>query len=320
MAPSPPSAIPVLLGPTASGKTSVGIALAQRLNGEIISVDSRKVYRGLRVGTATPAGFWRDRAYVVDGVPHHLMDFLDLNRRYTAGDFARDADRLIGEIQGRGRVPILVGGTGFYFNALSRGLPAVPPGDEAIRRELEEKAKRAGWPSLHDELTRIDPDAGAAVSPNDRYKILRALEIWNATGRPPSEWKRTRSRPPPHRFAVMALDMPKETLERRIRERSARMIEEGMVDETARALKDGYAETCPALSGFGYREATDVVAGRLAPDAFLPALIKGTIAYGKRQKTWLRTQTKPVWFPVSAASTRDSIALKMNDFLYSEAL
>lgn len=310
-------AIPVILGPTASGKTSVALRLAALIGGEIVSVDSRKVYRGLPVGTATPPGEWRGGTYVVDGIPHHLTAFLDPDQPYTAGDFAADASRLIADIISRNRVPVLAGGTGFYFKALQQGLPALPPRDPAIRVELERTMERDGAAAMHRSLAAIDPDAAAAIPEGDRHKIIRALEVARLTGRPFSEWKHAQRSPAPFRFLVMGVDFRKELLDHRIEARSRRMAEGGMIEETSALLSAGKSPDCPALASFGYREAVQVVEKKMDRGEFLARLIRGTKLYAKRQRTWFRTQVKPAWFMCDEASDKDEISVRMKALLYS---
>ncbi len=314
-----PAPIPVILGPTASGKTSVGILLARELNAEIISIDSRKVYRGLPVGTATPPGKWTAGAYLVEGIPHHLIAHLSPDVPFTAGDFAHDAERLIGEILGRGRTPLLVGGTGFYFKALQLGLPPLPTRDPQIRAELEARMAKEGGVKLHGELAAQDPAAGESIDPADRHKIIRALEVIRLTGKPFSA--ALESAPPvsAHHFTVMGLDFAKPLLDQRIEERSLKMFEGGMIAEAAKLLDQGFSPFCPALASFGYREAVAVARGKMAKDDFLPALIKGTKSYAKRQRTWFRTQVKPSWFMCDQDSRKDEIAMRMKAFFQAAA-
>jgi tRNA dimethylallyltransferase len=313
------ASIPVILGPTASGKTSVGILLARALGAEVISIDSRKVYRGLPVGTATPPGKWTGGAYLVEGIPHHLIAHLAPDVPYTAGDFAQDAERLIGEIRARGKIPLLVGGTGFYFKALQLGLPPLPVRDPQIRAELEARMAKEGGIALHAELAIQDPTAGENIDPSDRHKIIRALEVIRLTGRPFSA--ALESAPPvsAHRFVVMGIDFSKPLLDRRIEERSERMLKGGMIDEAAKLLDLGYSPFCPALASFGYREAVQVARGKMPREEFLPALIRGTKLYAKRQRTWFRTQVKPSWFMCDAESRKEEISMRMKAFFEGPA-
>lgn len=313
--------IPVILGQTATGKTSIGIALANAMNGEIISVDSRKVYQGLPIGTATPKGERNNNTLMVKGIPHHLMSFLPPDQAYNAGDFAADADRIIKEIQSRGKTPILVGGTGFYFKALSQGLPALPKADDKLREQFDQRILKEGVASLRQELEQVDPTAAQAITDNDRHKIIRALEIFQLTGIPFSQWKDQPRKKSEFQFAVMGLQYPKDLLERRIEQRSQRMLEEGMIEETEAVIKKGFSPTCHALASFGYREAVEVIQGKKTRKEFLMDLIKGTKAYAKRQRTWFRTQISPAWFlcetPAGEADAEVEIAERMKAFCYT---
>ncbi len=308
--------IPVILGQTATGKTSVGIHLATAMNGEIISVDSRKLYKGLTIGTATPEGLWTNNAYVVQGIPHHLIGHLAPDQLYTAGDFARDAERLISEIQNRGKTPLLVGGTGFYFKALEKGLPVLPPRDEKLREGIEQAIKQKGLEKVHAELMAVDPVAAAAISPQDRHKIIRALEIYQLTGQPFSQWKETPRQASRHAFTVVGLEMDKTILDKRIVRRAEEMGRNGMIEETAAVLKD-YPKNCPALLSFGYKEAVQVVEGKMSRATFLTHLIRGTKAYAKRQRTWFRTQVHPTWFLCEEKTKSEEISMRIKAFLES---
>lgn len=309
--------IPVILGPTASDKTSVGIELAKLMDGEVISIDSRKVYKDLPIGTATPRGKWEGQTLFVKSVPHHLMGFLSPDHPYNAGDFARDAERLIAAIQKKGKVPILVGGTGFYFKALSLGLPPLPPADPEFRKNLEARIEADGLESVHAELKRIDPEAHERITKGDRHKIIRSLEIFHLTGRPSSSWKSERKGDSHLQFVVMALKFPHDLLDKRIEERSKHMLDAGMIEETEAVLKKGFAPDCHALSSFGYREAVQVIQGTLPRNEFLARLVHGTKAYAKRQRTWFRTQVKPAWFPCDEFSKKEEMAMKMKAFCYT---
>jgi tRNA dimethylallyltransferase len=315
-----PPIIPVILGTTASGKTSVGIELAKLCDGEIISVDSRKVYQGLPIGTAVPEGNWEDNILWVENIAHHLIGFLPPDKPYTAGDFSQDAERLIQEIIQRGKTPILVGGTGFYFKALDRGLPPLPKADEKFRSSLETRIEKHGVASVYSELQTLDPIAAKNITHADRHKIIRALEIFHLTGRPFSSWKEQPKKSTSFPFCVMGLQWAKEILDQRIEDRSTHMYEEGMIEEAEAVLKKkGYSPDCHALASFGYREAVKVIQGLLPREEFLPRLIHGTKAFAKRQRTWFRTQVRPAWFPCDNSSKKEEIAMKMKAFCYTHA-
>lgn len=307
--------IPVILGTTATGKTAIGITLAKEINGEVISVDSRKVYKGLPIGTATPKGTWENNIYRVNGIPHHLMGHLSPDNPYTAGDFAKDAERLMGEIISRNRTPVLVGGTGFYFRALFQGLPKLPARDNNIRSKLASQIEKEGLDSLFNELEKADPLAAKKISKGDSHKIIRALEILELTGLPYSSWKNLNLNPSKFSYEVMALRMDKDETLKRIEKRSRQMLKDGMIEEAEAVIKAGHSKTCPALLSFGYREAVEVIEGTLSKEDFLTRLIKQTNAYAKRQRTYFRTQIKPRWIEYTGSADIREISLKMNGFL-----
>lgn len=306
--------IPVILGPTASSKTSIGIELSKLIDGEVISVDSRKIYKGLPVGTATPDGTWNNNRYIVETIVHHLIGHLPPDTIYGAGDFTEDAEKLIEDIQNRGKTPILVGGTGFYFKALRDGLPMLPNRNEKFRQKLTEEIEKKGLEYAFNKLKEADPAAARVIKPGDPHKIIRALEVTHLTGQPFSSWKEDTSRASPRSFAVLGLDFAKGVLDKRIEARSQQMLKKGMIEETEAVLKQGYAKNCPALSSFGYKEAVQVVEGTLSKSDFLACLIKGTKAYAKRQRTWFRNKVVPTWFECNETTKSAEIALKMKDF------
>src|SRR5690606_26838906 len=221
-----------VMGPTASGKTALAVELARQLGGEIVSVDSALVYRGLDIGAAKPD--MAERA----GVAHHLIDIREPWQPYSAAEFADDARAAVRDIVARGRIPVLAGGTGLYFQALLRGLAAMPPADPQVRAELAAEAAARGWDALHAELCRIDPEAGARIRPGDAQRIQRALEVYRLSGRPISAWQRD---PPPPRLPLKVLKLvlapaSREELHRRIAARFDAMLAAGFLDEV-RALR-----------------------------------------------------------------------------------
>jgi tRNA dimethylallyltransferase len=274
-----------LLGPTASGKTALALALAERFPAEIVSVDSAQVYRGMDVGTAKPTRDERRR------VPHHLIDIADPTDAYSAGRFRDDALRIASGIHGRGKVPILAGGTMLYFRALTRGLADLPAAQPAIRSAIEARAARSGWPSLHAELAKVDPKAAARIEPNDAQRVQRALEVFEHSGRPLSDFHaREEAAELPFEAIRIALEPgDRAVLHERIANRFRRMLAEGLVAELE-SLRGRYAlnEGLPAMRSVGYRQAWDVLEGR-APLATLEARgAAATRQLAKRQLTWLR--------------------------------
>ena len=280
-----------LAGPTASGKSAVAMALAERVPLEIVSVDSALVYRGMDIGSAKPSA--AERA----AVPHHLIDVLDPREAYSAAQFAADATKLIGEINARGKLPLLVGGTMLYFKILSDGLDALPAADPAVRAKLQAEAFARGWPALHAELARIDPASAARLPPTDAQRIGRALEVFRATGRTLSSFHTApRSTEPP---ALIALEpQSRAWLHERIAARFDAMLAQGFLDEV-RALRtrpDLHAEL-PSMRCVGYRQAWAALA-ELAGDALHAEVrecgIAATRQLAKRQLTWLRGMRREV--------------------------
>jgi len=273
-----------LLGPTASGKTAVALQLAERFPVEVVSVDSAQVYRGMDVGTAKPDRAARSR------VPHHLIDILEPAQAYSAGRFRDDALEVIAGIEARGRLPILAGGTMLYFRALTRGLADLPPAQPQLRRELEERARREGWPALHAELARIDPAAAARLEPTDAQRIQRALEVHRHTGRTLSSFHAEATSAPGFEALALALEPgERAVLHRRIEGRFRAMLAAGLVAEVE-GLRDRYAldGAMPSMRAVGYRQVWETLEGK-APAATLEARgAAATRQLAKRQLTWLR--------------------------------
>lgn len=279
-----------LAGPTASGKTALALALAERVPLEIISVDSALVYRGMDIGTAKPSA--AERA----AVPHHLIDIIEPTEAYSAARFVADAKRLIGEIRARGRLPLLVGGTMLYFKALREGLDEMPPADAAMRRALDEEAAARGWPALHAELAQVDPTTAARLPPLDSQRIQRALEVWRLTGRPLSAWHRGTSRDTSadaaRRLPLAALEPASRAwLHERIAMRFDTMLAQGLVDEVRRLRERGDLHAgLPSMRCVGYRQAWEALDG----NELLQLRDRGIAAtrqLAKRQLTWLRSIT-----------------------------
>jgi tRNA dimethylallyltransferase len=275
-----------ILGPTASGKSAVAMALAGRFPAEIVSVDSAQVYRGMDVGTAKPGAQERE------AVPHHLIDILDPTDAYSAGRFRDDALAIVAGIHARGRIPILAGGTMLYFRSLTRGLSTLPEAQPGIRREIEARAARSGWPSLHAELARVDAAAAARIEPNDGQRIQRALEVFEHSGTPLSDFhERDSGVDLPFEALKIALEpADRAALHARIEARFRAMLAAGLLEELE-GLRGRYAlhEDLPSMRSVGYRQAWDVIEGR-APRKTLEARgVAATRQLAKRQLTWLRS-------------------------------
>lgn len=294
----PDTALPpalLLLGPTASGKTGCALELARHLPIEIISVDSALVYREMDIGTAKPSLEERARC------PHHLIDVVTPEQSYSAARFRDDALALMAGISARGRIPLLAGGTMLYFKALREGLSDLPEADPGLRAELDADAAARGWPALHEELARIDPDAAARLEPTDAQRIQRALEIVRVTGRPLAEsYARREVRPLPFRLLPIALvPSDRSVLHARIAARFDVMLAAGLLDEL-RALRARYALSTdlPSMRCVGYRQAWEHLEGHCTADELRHRGIVATRQLAKRQITWLR-QFREQW-PVLA--------------------
>lgn len=277
------SKIIVLTGATASGKTAFALQLAEGLGGEIVSADSMQVYRRLDIGTAKPTPAERAR------VPHHLIDVADPDEAYHVGRYRAEATRAIRQVVGRGRVPLVVGGTALYLKVLLEGLAPAPGRDAGVRQSLEQRWERGDAGALWEELRRVDPELAARIHPNDRTRVVRGLEVWRVTGRPLSDLQRAHrfsSRP----FAALRLGLrvDREELYARIDRRVEEMLAAGWVEEVRGVLREGCPPRAPALQAIGYRE----IVGRLERGADLAGVTaeiqRSTRRYAKRQLTWFR--------------------------------
>jgi tRNA dimethylallyltransferase len=280
----------LLMGPTCSGKSGLGLRLAREFPLEIISVDSALVYRGMDIGTAKPGP--AERA----AVPHHLIDICDPAEPYSAGRFLRDATELIGAIRGRGRIPLLVGGTMLYFRALTRGLAPLPEADPGLRERIDRRAASLGWPALHAELAARDPQAAARIRPNDAQRIQRALEVLELTGEPLSRLQQA-ARPADYRLARFALlPCSREELYRRIDTRLEAMLAAGLLEEVRRLHARGDLDPeLPSLRAVGYRQLWAHVAGEVDLGTAVAGAGRATRNLAKRQMTWLRSETGLSW-------------------------
>ena len=283
------SDILVIAGPTASGKTAVGIELAQRLNGEIISADARQIYRFMDIGTAKPTAEERVAAR------HHLIDFVNPDEGYSAGQFAEDASAVIGDILRRGKVPIVVGGAGLYIRALFDGFSPMPKIPIEIRARLQEEGRNC-LPALYERLCEVDSEWAAKIHPTDTQRILRGLEVYEASGKPLSEHQKVTPTPPIRRKAsYFGLHWDRETLYDRINARACLMLENGLIEETASLRDRGYTPDLNALNAFGYREIFQYLNGKTTLDRALADLQQGTRRYAKRQMTFFRRDKRFRW-------------------------
>ena len=279
----------VIVGPTASGKTSLALKLAAEFDGEIVSCDAVAVYRGLDVGSAKPTAAERAR------VRHHAIDILDADEPSTAGDYARAARASLEEIKARGRLPIVTGGTGLYLRALLEGLAPAPARDEELRGRLRDRAAGQGSEYLHRLLKRVDPTAAAMIHPNDVPKMIRSLEVTLAARQPQSEqWRAGRDPLQGFRVLQMGLNPSRGMLYARINERAARMFDEGLLEET-QAARARYGDECRTLGSLGYAQAAAMLRGEMTRAQAIAAAQQGHRNYAKRQMTWFRRDKRIEW-------------------------
>ena len=281
--------IPCLIGPTAVGKTAVAIVLAQARGWEIISADSRQVYRYLDIGTAKPI------RSELTSVPHHFIDIRNPDEIYSAGEFAREARASISEILARGRIPMVVGGSGLYIRALTQGFFEPPISNRSLQRELKQRAQQEGGAVLHAELARLDGESAARLHPNDVHRIVRALEVFYSSGKPLAEFWKKELQSAPFDFQFVGLSMPRDELYSRIDRRVDIMIESGLVDECRKLLELGYSPELNALQTVGYKEVFAFLAGKLDEQQMIDEIKKHTRNYAKRQMTWFRKNPNPRW-------------------------
>jgi tRNA dimethylallyltransferase len=282
----------VILGPTAVGKTDVAIRLAERWGGEIISADSSAVYRGLDIGSAKPTPDEQRR------VRFHLIDVADPSEVFTAARFRELALQAIADIQARGKRVLIVGGTGLYLRVLLHGFSlAPPPADPEVRARWKAEVERVGAPALHARLQQIDPIAAARIHPNDAVRITRALEVYEMTGVPISQWQRRAETELP--AIKVGLTMPREQLYARIDQRVDKMIAQGMLQEVQTLLQNGYNPEQPALKGLGYRHLIGYLQGRFSWDEAVRLWKRDTRRYAKRQMTWFRKEPGVRWVDAS---------------------
>ncbi|WP_444928260.1 tRNA (adenosine(37)-N6)-dimethylallyltransferase MiaA [Microbulbifer sp. TRSA002] len=303
------------MGPTASGKTDLAMALADRLPVELISVDSALVYRGLDIGSAKPS------VEELAAYPHRLIDVCDPSESYSAGRFRKDALEAMAEITAAGKVPLLVGGTMLYFRALLEGMAKLPEADAAVRTEIEARAEREGWPALHAELAQVDPQLAAELHPNHSVRIERGLEVYRLTGVPLSQLRREQEAggiQEQYQVCQMAI-MPRDRslLHQRIELRFRKMLTAGFIDEVQGLLDRGdLHEDLPAIRAVGYRQVWQHLQGQTDYDDMVAAGIAATRQLAKRQLTWLRR-----WPDLLTLYTQDEQGgVRENDEILAEAL
>jgi tRNA dimethylallyltransferase len=292
-----------IVGPTGAGKSALAMALAEHLPVEIVSADSRTVYRWMDIGTAKPTEVDRQR------VPHHVLDVVDPDEAYTLAHYQRQALAAVERIQRRGRVALLVGGAGLYVSAVCDGLvlPDVPP-DEAFRAAMFARASSEGWPALQQELAHVDPESARRIEPRNVRRVIRALEVHRATGRPFSSFQVPDPSLAP-RSMLVGLQVERAELNARLDVRIDAWMQSGFVDEVRALLARGYARTLPSMSGLGYREVASFVAGERSLDSAVASFKQATHQYAKRQMTWFGRDPRIRWLSGSSPAVADVLDL-----------
>ena len=294
-----------IVGPTATGKSALGLAIARRFDGAIVSCDSTAVYRGFDIGTynVPPAE--------QQGIPHHLVDVVEPTEEYSAARYAREAAAVIRDITRRGRLPILVGGTGFYYRALTRGLFEGPSRDERLRRRLERVAERRGPASLHAWLANVDPASADRIKSADVKRVVRALEVWILTGRPLTEhFAATASPLPEYEVVSFALQIPADATAERVARRVDKQFERGLLEEIRALLARGIPETALPFTGLVYRQALEFLRGVRDDAATRELIVRENRKYSRRQLIWFRKEPNLRWIQAAGEhpATQDTVA------------
>jgi tRNA dimethylallyltransferase len=299
--------VPVLFGPTAVGKTELLERLAETFPGlEVINADSMQVYRGLDVGTAKPS------RQVLQRIPHHLIDIVEPDTQFSAGEFVRRAERLYRELKDRGRLPVLCGGSAYYLRSFICGLPEAPASDPEVRRELKRQLRDGGMAGLLEELAAVDPITRSAVAEGDRHRVLRALEVHRSTGRPLSSFLNPGQPRPGYRFLLIGLHRERRELYQRIDARVLEMFRRGLKEEVKELLRRGYGPGDPGLRGIGYREFLQMREGCPTLSEVREAVQRNSRRYAKRQITFFNGLPEVRWVPAEAL---DAVAGLIDGFL-----
>ncbi len=300
----------VIVGPTAAGKSELAVAVAEWFDGEVVSADAFQVYRGLDIGTAKVGAAVRER------VAHHCLDLADPDEHFSAGRYAREAAAAIEGVNGRGRVTVVAGGSGFYIRALIDGLAPLPAHDPRWRAALESIARRRGSEALVGMLRALDADWVDTVGGADRQRILRGLEVTLRTGVPMSTLLRTRGWTGPHRDAIwVAITRPRDLLYRRVEERVDAMLDAGWEAEVKGLLDAGYDAGTPGLRAIGYRELAACLGGEMLFEEARDRIVRGTRRYAKRQITWFRGQSPAVWFELGGSEPEERVYARIREHL-----
>lgn len=300
----------VIVGPTAVGKTKISVQLAEKFGGEIVSADSRQVYRFMDIGTAKPSPDDMRR------IPHHMIDVVNPDEEYTAADYRRDAHAAIKSIFLKGKIPIMVGGSGLYIRAVIDGIFPGPGSDRKIREKLEKEVEMSGLPSLYDRLCKVDPVASSRIHPNDKRRIIRALEIYEVTGKPISSLQEEgKKKEAGYSTVMIGLNRPRKELYRRIEERVEEIFQQGFVEEVKTLLDKGYEESLISMEALGYREVIKFLKSEISLELAKKKVKQNTCHYARRQLIWFRKDKRITWFNIRNEEKSDETAEKIYQFL-----
>lgn len=293
----------VLIGPTAIGKTSISLRLAHLLNAEIISADSMQIYKYMDIGSA------KIKEYEMEGIPHHLLDIIYPDEEYTVADYKKQAKKLIADINKRGKMPLVVGGTGLYVNSLVYDLDFTQvKASEEIRNKLQALGDKYGNEYLHNKLTKIDSVSANKINVGDRRRIIRAIEIYEVTGKKMSEQNiNFRKKTEDYNITMVGLNMDRERLYERINYRVDEMVKEGLIDEVKRLLEMGYDKNLPSMQGIGYKEIIMYLEDLISLDEAINIIKKGTRNYAKRQLTWFKRDNRIKWINTDNFNTTNEL-------------
>lgn len=299
----------VICGPTASGKTALSIELAKKIDGEIVSCDSMQIYKEMNIGTAKPT------IEEMQGIKHYMIGIISPDERYSVADYKKDAKKAIKEILSKGKVPIVVGGTGLYIDSLIYEIEYQDiEFDKEYREYLERKVEEKGLEELYNEAKEIDPEAIEKISKNDKKRILRILEIYHATGENKTEQERkSRQKEVEYDYKVYALNMEREKLYDRINKRVDKMIEDGLIQEVEKIYKK-YNEFPTAMQGLGYKEVVEYLEGNLTKEEMIEKIKQETRRYAKRQLTWFRKNKQTIWLDVGKNTIQNNIEIILEGF------
>ncbi len=292
----------VICGPTASGKTALSIELAKKINGQVVSADSMQIYKDMTIGTAKPT------KEEMQDIKHYLLDFVSPDERYSVANYKKDAKKAIKQIINNGKTPIIVGGTGLYVDSLIYEIEYNDIEiDEKYRAELEEQAKTDGLEKLYEKAKQIDPEAMEKISPNDQKRILRVLEIYNATGKTKTQQEKESRKEVEYDYKVFAINWQRDILYDRINKRVDIMIDQGLIDEV-KEIKSEYNHFPTAMQGLGYKEVVDYLDGKYSKEEMIEKIKMETRRYAKRQLTWFRKNKQTIWLD-GQASVEDNIKI-----------